>query len=229
MVRPDDPDRPGPFAENVAQLAHTRCHLYPEYIRKILPHLEGTRADKLRVFLRFETTGKDHSRAITEIAMGLYGDPSVELEEIRSEMRAVVSDDLAALHRGLGPWLRAKFPGDVPARVRFAQSLPPEIAEPLIEGVGAHGIGMVATADRVEREVRMGLESGFPEPFFVGLGRRLREVRGDLAQEHYFEANEGPWMFWTSKATAFAHRQPPKIADALQRGFDSARASQRVD
>jgi hypothetical protein len=216
--------------ENLAVLARTRSDLYPEYMRKILPHLAGERSDKLRVLLRFreEPGSAPAARLRNGIAMALYADPTLELSDIRAELESVASGDLTAFYRSLGPYLRARFPGDLVARVKFATTLPPEIRDPLLEGIGAHGIGMVATADRVAREVQLGLDGNFPEPFFVGLGRRLLEVRGDLTQEHYFEMSATPWIFHPSAAQDFARRQPASVVEPLLRGLEAARLEFQV-
>ncbi|HUR28452.1 MAG TPA: hypothetical protein VM509_09715, partial [Planctomycetota bacterium] len=133
----------GNWSENFRTLARTRSDLYPEYMRKILPHLEGDRRDKLRVLLRFreQPASGPAARLQTGIAMALYDDPALELPDIRAELDSIAGDNLTAFYRGLGPYLRARFPGNVAARVEFALTLPPEIRDAVIEGIGAHGIG----------------------------------------------------------------------------------------
>lgn len=215
--------------ENLKILARTKGYTYPEYLTKIAAHLQGTSADKLRAFLRFrelpEQDSAPPSTLLHEgIAVALYGDGSHTLEQIQRELSDSGIEDPRGFYLGLGSFMRVKFPHDIAMRVRAVETEPPKIRDALIEGVGCSGLGMLATEDRVAREVQLGLDAKLPRAYFAGLGRRMHDAFGNLTLEHYFEMTAGPWMLERERAEEFALSQPKPVADSLLAGY---RAAQR--
>jgi hypothetical protein len=219
---------------NLELLARTRPYLYPEYMRKIAPHLAGDSTAKLRVFLNFREPRRTSSHASSfgdapaspslrdqGIAMALYGDGALTLEEIERELAAAGVTDPRGFQLGLGPFLRSRFSRDLDARMRAIEATPPATRDALIEAIGLTGIGQVPTADRIAREVQLGLDAKLPEAYFVGVGRRMYGVHGDLTISHYFQMSAGPWMLLRERALAFARTQPEPVASALMGGYDA--------
>ncbi|HTF88770.1 MAG TPA: glycosyltransferase family 39 protein [Planctomycetota bacterium] len=206
-------------AVNLKRLASTRGYLYPVYLRAISPHIAGSSADKLRVFLRFHEPPGDQAFLHEGIAGGLYTDASKTLEEIQREIAGAGIADPRGFYLGLGLFLRATHSREIAARVHDVESEPPAVRDALIEAIGRMGIGMVATEDRVAREVELGLAANLPEAYFVGVGRRMVAVHGNLALPHYFDMTCGPWRLVRERGLDFARAQPAHVAAALLRGY----------
>ncbi|HTF88234.1 MAG TPA: hypothetical protein VK843_07470 [Planctomycetota bacterium] len=212
--------------QNLGTLAHTKGYAYPKYLVKLSSHLEGTTADKLRTFRRFDEQPLANPAApmtlLDEgIAMALYGDGHLELAQIERELREAGIDDLRGFYLGLGTFLRVKFPRDIAMRARGVENLPPEVRDALIEGLGCVGVGSLATEDRLAREVQIGTDAQLAEAYYIGLGRRMHDAFGDSSLR-YFEMIAGPWMLERERAAHFANRRGGAVADALMRGYDAA-------
>jgi hypothetical protein len=210
-------------AGNLVTLARTKGYAYPKYLYKISPHLKGSSADKLRAFQGFKEPEPTTALLHEGIALALYGDASRELGEILRELRDAGIEDQRGFCLGLGLYLRGRFPKDIAARVHGVEQEPPAIRDALIEGLGCAGLGLLATEDRLAREVRIGIDSNLPEAYFVGLGRRMVDAFGNLSQLRYFEMSAGPWMLERARAETFVREQPALVASALMRGYDAAR------
>ena len=77
--------------------------------------------------------------------------------------------------------------------------------------------------ERLEREIRTGLENTLPESYFRGVGRRMYRVRAELDERGSAAAAAGPWAFSRERAEAFVATQPAQVREALLAGFDAAR------
>jgi len=214
---------------NLKLLARTKGYAYPKYLYKIAPHLSGSSADKLRVFLRFDEPHGATALLHEGIAIGLYCDGELELEAIERELRAAGIEDLSGFYRGLGLFLRFKFPRDIAMRAHGVESRAPEVRDALIEGLGLAGQGLVDTEDRVAQEVQIGIDSRLPEIYFVGLGRRMQCAFATLSGLRYHEMTAGPWMLERERAVRFATSKPEPIAQALLRGYDAAQREHWID
>jgi len=153
------------------------------------------------------------------IALALYGDGTRELAELEAELRAAGFEDSRGFLLGLGLYLRARFPRDIAMRARGVESEPQAVRDALIEGLGCAGQGLLATEDRVAQEVTLGLDAHLPEPYFVGLGRRMHDAYGNLSGARYFEQVSAPWTLDRERAMSFLRGQPEPVASAMLRGY----------
>ena len=212
-----DPSR---YAAGFTSLAGSKGYRYSQYLQKISPRIDGTRAEKLACFLRF----RERSPAALHdaLAIALYGSGEGSFESMCDEIRAAGVQDLSGFYRGMGLMLMRHHGREFAPRIAVVQPFPPEIRDPLIEAIGRFGQWELSSEDTVLREAELGLASNFPEPFFVGLGRRLHDSLGDSRILHYFERRAGPVAFDRERGLLWLESVPEPARESMRRGYSAA-------
>ena len=102
-------------------------------------------------------------------------------------------------------------------------SAPPVLREHLFEAVGRYGVSWAATERHQRREIRIGLEQGWPDSYFRGLGYRLSRVRGTRRRFAYHEQGLlRPYIVDPVAAEVFLRDQEPRIQKLMHAGYEEA-------
>jgi len=218
---------PRDWGAHLAQLASTKGYRYSQYLQKIAPRLSGTRAQKLAVLLEFRE--RDPEALHEALAIALYGEGAGSFETMCAEIRGAGVDDLGGFYRGMGLMLMRHHGLEFEKRIAVVMPFPPEIREPLLEGIGRFGAWEFGRVDTVLDEAWLGVERQFPDAFFVGLGRRLWEALGDARVAHYFERRSGPVALDRESAALLLLEFPEPVRASIARGYEAALAAQKLD
>lgn len=224
LVRDAAPSTP---LENLTALLETKGYRYSQYLQKIEPRIEGTRVEKL---LRLRAFREDPPQRLhSGLAIALYGSGEGSFESMSDEMRSVGFEDLTGFYRGMGLMLMRHQGREFVPRVNAVLPFPPEIRDPLLEGIGSFGQSWeFGTEDTVLDEARFAVDAGLPEALIVGLGRRLHEAVGDTRIKRYFERRKGPVALDRSRLEGLLEQAPPAARDALRRGYELEAAAAKV-
>lgn len=197
--------RPGAPLENLAILLSTPGYDYPQYLAKIEDDLDGTRADKLAVFLRFR---ERDPRALQRAAALALADPALEPGELVELFGSAVGVDPREFLPGLAWWLRARTgAADPRQRLRALQDWPEELRPYLAEAVAAWGFRLLPSEDELLRELAIPPPPEWTERWDRALGRRvLAFSRLD-----------------PDRARALLRRAPPERQAALESAWLEAR------
>ncbi len=213
--------QPGSWVQNLAQLAHEKGYRYSQYLQKIAPRLPGTRADKLSLLLAFDEAQPELLHEA--LAIALYGPGEGSFESMCDEIRAAGVEDLRTFELGMGLMLMRHKSRDFKERIDVVTGFDAPTREALIEGIGRFGQWELGTEDTVLREAKLGVDSAFPEPFFVGLGRRLHSALGDARVPHYFERHSAPAFLSRAKAETLLAEVPESARGLLRAGYEHTR------
>lgn len=213
--------QPSSWAENLSQLAQEKGYRYSQYLQKIAPRIEGTRADKLSAFLAFNEPQPELLHEA--LAIALYGSGEGSYESMCDEIRAAGVEDLRGFQLGMGLMLMRHKGRDFKERIDVVTGFDAPTRDALIEGIGRFGQWELGTEDTVLREAKLGVEAALPEPFFVGLGRRLHSSLGDARVPRYFERHSPPAFLSRAKAERLLAEAPDSARGLLRAGYEHAR------
>jgi hypothetical protein len=218
MVRDAQPES---LAQNLSQLAEEKGYRYSQYLQKIEPRLPGTRAEKLSVLLAFDEPQPELLHEA--LAIALYGSGEGSFESMCEEIRSAGVSDLRGFELGMGLMLMRHKGRDFQERIDVVAGFDAPTRDALIEGIGRFGQWELGTEDTVLREAKLGVDAGFPEPFFVGLGRRLHSALGDARVTHYFERHSSPAFLSRAKGEHLIAEAPESARGLLRAGYEHAR------
>ncbi len=217
---------PGDLGANLATLASEKGYRYSQYLQKIEPRLPGTRPEKLDVLLSFRESEPELLHE--SLAIALYGWGEGSFESMCDEIRAAGVEDLRGFELGMGLMLMRHKSRDFGERIAHVAGLAAPVRDALVESIGRFGQWELGTEDTVLREVQAGVDAGFPEPFFRGLGRRLQLSLGDARIRHYFERHSSPAFLSQDKARALVGEMPESARAAVLAGYEHARLLHRL-
>jgi len=209
---------PSDWSAHARRLEQTKGYAYAQYLQKIVPHVQGTRVDKLRTFLRFRD--EDPQLLHEAIAVALYVEGNPTIEDMERELDDVGVTDKRGFYLGFGMTLRNELGGDMASRVNQMQKQPELRRDALIEAVGRFGTRFFPSEDLVLEEIQEGVAAKLPDVFFHGLGHRVHDARGDASAAHYFEMRKGPLALDKIRAYDFMPKYPEPSSEPLVRGYD---------
>jgi len=208
------------LARNWSVLTRTKGYAYEEYFGKIQDHIGGGVEEELRALLGFREPERELLEAA--LATNAFGDGARSLEEVRALLEGLGLEETSGFALGLGPMLRAREGEDLAARMAAAGRGPEDWRSSLEEAVGRFGLGFSNTEDRLEEELRIGIERSFPDAYFRGVGYRLWHARGDRRLARYFEQTCLPFAVSARRALAFIAHQDARIKPLLLEGYQRA-------
>ena len=213
------------LARNWRVLTRTKGYRYDEYVPKVWEHFEGGDFQRAAVLRRFD----EPDRALLEytLAVHLFAPGARSLAEVRAELGSLGFADEAEALVALGAMWRERYPGELAPRraaVLAAQAVDGGVRAWVEESFGRFGLGFLTTMDRLRAELATGLEHGFPEPYFEGLGYRLYSARGDRALAGYWRQTRPPCFIDHDRALEFIGATDEPVRGALLRGFRRALA-----
>lgn len=211
---------PGDWFAHARQLAEQKGYRYSQYLQKIEPRMQEARLVELTQLLAFDEPEPELLHE--SLAIALYGSGVGSFEDQCAEIRSAGIDDLRGFQLGMGLMLMRHKGRDFKERVDLVSGFEPATRDALIESIGRFGQWELGTEDTVLREARLGLELGFPEPFFRGLGRRLFSAIGDARIPHYFERRASPVFLVPARAQALLAELPDAARVPMLAGYEHA-------
>jgi len=212
----------GPWSEHWRELATTKGYAYTGYLEKLSAHLDGTRADKLRILRDFNEPSPVMLHMA--IAAALYDDKTATLDDLEHDLDASGSDDRRGFLLGAGPVLTKRKKTTLDERLQLCDERPAGEREIVLEALGRWGDGDPITEDRVVREGNNALEAKMPPAYFRGLGYRIYRASGVTGSRRYFQIRNPPWMLDRVSVLALLAKVPSSVAGELRVGYEAARA-----
>jgi hypothetical protein len=213
------------LADNLALLTRTKGYRFDEYVPKVWEHLEGDDAARLAALRRF----REPDPALLEytLAVHLFSRGERSLAEVRAALGPLGFEEpgSSGALAALGAMWRERYPGELPERraAVLAEEAVDAAARPLVEeSFGRFGLGFLVTEDRLRAELATGIEHGFPEAYFRGLGYRLYSVRGDRALQGYWRQTRSPCFVDHARALGFIGAADQPLRAPLLDGFRKA-------
>ena len=203
-------------------LRATKGYDYPDYVGKVEGHLLGSPSVRLAVLSRFEESDPPLLRAALgrELLSKIDPAPSRPFELAQEAGGPLGAADFV---RGFGPLWRRLYGDDLPDTLRSALALaPPGLGRAVEESVGRYGLGHLASLERAQREVRIGLDVPLPAGYFRGLGYRLYSVAGSQSPTPYWRRRELPFAIDRDAAARFILGQDVGVQPQLLEGWRQA-------
>jgi hypothetical protein len=200
-------------------LRSTKGYDYPDYVGKVEGHLAGQPRTRLAVLSRFDEPDPPLLRAALgrELLSRIDSAPSRPFELAQEAGGPLGAADYV---RGFGPLWRRLYGDDLPETLRSALAVAPSgLGRAVEESVGRYGLGHLASLERLQREVQIGLEVPLPAGYFRGLGYRLYSVLGSQSPAPYWQRRELPFAIDRDAAARFILRQDPSIQPQLLEGW----------
>ncbi len=215
--------QPGTLGANLRLLTETRGVAWAQYVGKLRSHLEGDAEHQLVTLLAID---EPPAAFYPQLATHLLED--VPLEAALELCRRHGGADWRELVRGLGWSLLAQNGFDPRAAFAASRTGDPEVQDLLAEALGRVGRGGHATLEGLPDELALGEELDAPESWFVGLGHRLLQVKGDRRPRGYFRRTLPVFLVHPRGAEAWLDGAPASRLPALERGYRRARELSRL-
>jgi hypothetical protein len=207
-------------------LRSTKGYAWTSYVRSLEPRIAGDSEEKLQVLARLPEP--DREWLFPSIADAVWLTSRAPLDEVLRICESAGGGHAPALLRGLGTWWRRLEGPDIRARWRRASTLPPALAQGLLEGIGRDAVGPRVTEEILRAEIARGLDRELSKEFFVGVGSRIPECLGDLPSSCPIAHSARPWLLHRELAEAFLAAQDPRVRDALREGCERGYAERAL-
>jgi len=220
--------RPGTLSTNWASLHVERGYIYSSYFEKLIPHIPGSKEERLRVLLGFEETERPLLREAIASELFRKEEEGESLEADYAMYQALVESvdpgSFGEYQRGLGPLLSAWLGVDLRANLNALQEAGDD-APVLAEALGRTGRGLRTRRGEPTLDGALGvlhdelvIVEGSPgaASFAAGVGWRLHRV---LARTVYM-----PWL-----AEGFIESAPGSLQEGLRAGYEQTARAGRTD
>ena len=219
--------RPATASHNLELLTRLKGYRWEAFLKQVEPHFELDEREKLNVFAHLADAHSE--RLSAALAHQVFEDSELDYDAVREACRAEGGAQWSDYLLGLGGYWRGRHGPGLGASLAATGGLPPEERSYLRRAVARESLGMQVDLAKLRRQIDLGLERGFPEDYFVGLGHRMADSLGaDGAIGNGLSIRARPWVFHPEVPERFLAELEPGLRVLLRRGYERGLEQSRL-